>query len=203
MNTEFDFEYASPLAPLPDHAVLGTSLLPPFPANTEVAVFGMGCFWGAERRFWIQPGIHTTAVGFAGGRPDNPGYLDVSRGDTGHAEVVLVVYYPQQISYASLLRVFWESHDPTQGMRQGNDVGPQYRSVIYTYSADQFDAAKASAQTYQHRLREHYHKPDITTEIKTAPCFSYADAFHQQYLANNPDGYCGLGGTGVCYSPGG
>jgi peptide-methionine (S)-S-oxide reductase len=183
--------------PVPDrHFVLGRPLRPPFPDGVERAVFGMGCFWGAEKRFWSLPGVHTTAVGYAGGYTPNPTYEEVCTGRTGHNEVVLVVYDPAKIGYAELLRVFWESHDPTQGMRQGNDVGTQYRSGIYVHDAAQRAAAEASRAAYQAALGAAGHGA-ITTEIVDAPDFYYAEGFHQQYLAKNPHGYCGLGGTGV------
>jgi peptide-methionine (S)-S-oxide reductase len=169
---------------------------PPFPAGYEQAVFGLGCFWGAERKFWQTPGVYTTAVGYAGGYTPNPTYEEVCSGRTGHTEVVLVVFDPELISYEALLKVFWESHDPTQGMRQGNDVGTQYRSAIYTYSDAQRRAAEASRESYQHALSARGYGA-ITTEIRPAPEFYYAEHYHQQYLAKNPMGYCGLGGTGV------
>jgi peptide-methionine (S)-S-oxide reductase len=183
--------------PVPDtHFVLGTPLEPPFPEDTERVIFGMGCFWGAERAFWEARGVYTTAVGYAGGYTPNPTYEEVCSGRTGHAEVVLVVFRPAEISYDELLRIFWEGHDPTQGMRQGNDVGTQYRSAVYATSEDQGDAALASRDRYQQRLREAGYG-EITTEIREAPEFYYAEDYHQQYLAKNPNGYCGLGGTGV------
>ena len=178
------------------HTVKGTPLKPPFPAGLETAVFGLGCFWGAERKFWQTPGVYTTAVGYAGGLTPNPTYEEVCSGRTGHTEVVLVVFDPKQVSYEALLRVFWESHDPTQGMRQGNDVGTQYRSAIYTYSEPQARAAEASRAAYERALGASGHGK-ITTEIRPAPEFYYAEDYHQQYLAKNPMGYCGLGGTGV------
>jgi peptide-methionine (S)-S-oxide reductase len=179
------------------HLVLGTPLAPPFPEGTERAVFGMGCFWGAERIFWqAQPSVYTTAVGYAGGFTPNPTYQEVCSGRTGHAEVVLVVYDPAQLSYEELLRLFWEGHDPTQGLRQGNDVGSQYRSAIYYESDAQRDAAVASAARFQEALTHAGHG-SITTEIAAAGPFYYAEDYHQQYLAANPNGYCGLGGTGV------
>ena len=181
------------------HAVLGTRLAPPFPEGLERAVFGMGCFWGAEKRFWQAPGVHTTAVGYAGGHTPNPTYQEVCGGLSGHTEVVLVVFDPKLTDYAALLRIFWEAHDPTQGMRQGNDVGTQYRSAIYTAGAAQREAAQASRDAYQTRLASAGHGP-ITSEIADAPEFYYAEEYHQQYLAKNPGGYCGLGGTGVCYA---
>jgi peptide-methionine (S)-S-oxide reductase len=181
---------------LPPHLVLGTTLTPPFPEGTERAVFGMGCFWGAERKFWQAEGVHTTAAGYAGGTTADPSYEQVCSGRTGHAEVVLVVYDPARISYDDLLRIFWENHDPTQGMRQGNDIGTQYRSAIYTYSEAQAKAALASRDSYQVMLsRAGY--GEITTELREAPEFFYAEDYHQQYLARNPNGYCGMGGTGV------
>ena len=183
--------------PVPDrHAVNGAPLQPPFPAGLEQAVFALGCFWGAERKFWQQPGVYTTAAGYAGGITKNPTYEEVCSGRTGHAEVVLVVFDPAKVSYDALLARFWESHDPTQGMRQGNDVGTQYRSAIYVYSEDQRRAAERSREIYDRALRQSGHSP-ITTEIKDAPPFYYAEPYHQQYLAKNPGGYCGIGGTGV------
>ena len=180
------------------HHVNGHSLQPPFPEGMEQALFGLGCFWGAERRFWETPGVYTTAVGYAAGITPNPTYQEVCTGMTGHNEVVLVVYDPAIVSYEELLKVFWESHDPTQGMRQGNDSGTQYRSGIYVYNALQLAAARASRERYQSRL-EGKGIGAITTEIIEAPAFYYAEDYHQQYLAKNPGGYCGLGGTGVCY----
>jgi peptide-methionine (S)-S-oxide reductase len=180
----------------PAHAVLGTPLEPPFPDDTERAVFAMGCFWGAERGFWETGGVYTTAVGYAGGHTTNPTYEEVCGGRTGHAEAVLVVFRPADVSYEELLRQFWEGHDPTQGMRQGNDAGTQYRSAIYTYSDGQRDAAEASRERYQERLTAAGHG-EITTEIEPAGEFYYAEDYHQQYLAKVPNGYCGLGGTGV------
>ena len=183
--------------PVPDtHFVLGTPLEPPFPEDTERAIFGMGCFWGAERGFWEARGVYTTAVGYAGGYTPNPTYEEVCSGRTGHAEVVLVVFRPAEMSYDELLRIFWEGHDPTQGMRQGNDVGTQYRSAVYATSEEQRDAAVASRDRYQQRLRDAGYG-EVTTEIREAPEFYYAEDYHQQYLAKNPNGYCGLGGTGV------
>jgi peptide-methionine (S)-S-oxide reductase len=183
------------------HFVLGTSLTPPFPKGTELAMFGLGCFWGAEKQFWKVPGVISTAVGYAAGHTSNPTYREVCSGRTDHAEVVRVVYDPSRVSYEHLLKVFWESHDPTQGMRQGNDVGTQYRSGIYVSSPEQRRAAEASKQAYEHRLRAAGYG-EITTEIKDAPPFYYAEDYHQQYLAKNPSGYCGLGGTGVQCSTG-
>jgi peptide-methionine (S)-S-oxide reductase len=178
------------------HAVNGHPLQPPFLEAMELALFGLGCFWGAERKFWPIGGVYTTAVGYAGGFTPNPTYEEVCTGLTGHNEVVRVVFDPKMISYERLLKVFWEAHDPTQGMRQGNDVGTQYRSGIYTVGAAQRAAAEASIKTYQAALQDAGHRP-ITTEIADAPEFYYAEAYHQQYLAKNPGGYCGLGGTGV------
>jgi len=183
--------------PVPDtHFVNGNRITPPFPAGLETAVFGMGCFWGAERKFWEAAGVYSTAVGYAGGSTPNATYREVCSGMTGHTEVVLVVFDPKVTSYDALLRTFWENHDPTQGMRQGNDVGTQYRSAIYTFSPAQRQAAEASRDAYQKRLGAAGYGP-ITTEIADAPPFYYAEDYHQQYLAKNPDGYCGLGGTGV------
>jgi len=178
------------------HTVLGTPLAPPFPEGTERALFGMGCFWGAERKFWELDGVYTTAVGYAGGITRNPTYREVCSGRTGHAEVVLVVYDPKRVSYADLMRTFWENHDPTQGMRQANDVGTQYRSAIYPTTVEQRRAAEASREEYQRALSSAGHGK-ITTEIADEPPFYYAEDYHQQYLAKNPGGYCGLGGTGV------
>jgi len=185
-----------PMRVPPRHTVLGTPLLPPFPEGSERAVFGMGCFWGAERKFWELDGVYTTAVGYAGGYTKNPTYREVCSGGTGHAEVVLVVYDPKRVSYAELLRTFWESHDPTQGMRQGNDVGTQYRSAVYGTSKAQREAAEASREQYQAALAK-AGRGRITTEIADEPAFYYAEDYHQQYLAKNPGGYCGIGGTGV------
>ena len=183
--------------PVPErHAVNGTPLEGPFPAGLEEAVFAMGCFWGAERKFWQESGVYTTAVGYAGGHTKNPTYEEVCSGRTGHAEVVYVVFDPKKVSYDDLLKRFWENHDPTQGMRQGNDVGTQYRSAIYVYSDEQRRAAERSKEAYESALRQHGYKP-ITTEIRDAPTFYYAEDYHQQYLAKNPGGYCGIGGTGV------
>ncbi|MBU3056111.1 peptide-methionine (S)-S-oxide reductase MsrA [Pseudomonas indica] len=184
--------------PVPEaHYVNGNPLQPPFPAGLQQAVFGLGCFWGAERRFWQQPGVWTTAVGYAGGVTPNPTYDEVCSGLTGHTEVVLVVFDPQVTSYEALLKVFWEAHNPTQGMRQGNDVGTQYRSAIYTFDAAQRAAAESTRERFQAELTK-AGLGEITTEIADAPPFYYAEAYHQQYLAKNPNGYCGLGGTGVC-----
>ena len=181
------------------HAVLDTPLEPPFPAGLARAVFGMGCFWGAERKFWQLPGVYTTAVGYAGGLTPNPTYEEVCSGLTGHTEVVLVVFDPAVVAYADLLRVFWENHDPTQGMRQGNDRGTQYRSAIYTSTSDDAGAARASEQAYAARLGAAGYGA-VTTEIRDAPPFYYAEGYHQQYLHKNPQGYCGIGGTGVVCS---
>jgi peptide-methionine (S)-S-oxide reductase len=178
------------------HTVLGTPLEGPFDASLEIAMFGLGCFWGAERVFWKVPGVYTTAVGYAAGHTPNPTYREVCSGQTGHNEVVLVVFDPAKVSYGALLSVFWESHDPTQGMRQGNDWGTQYRSGIYTYSEAQSAAALASLEGYNERLMAAGYTA-ITTEILSATEFYYAEAYHQQYLDKNPAGYCGIGGTGV------
>ncbi len=187
---------AEPMAVPARHMVTGHPLALPFPAGLETAMFGMGCFWGAERLFWQLPGVHTTAVGYAGGHTENPTYEEVCSGLTGHTEAVLVVFDPKVIGYADLLRAFWESHDPTQGMRQGNDVGTQYRSGIYTYSDEQRRMAEVSKADYEAALKARGLK-GITTEIREAPPFYYAEPYHQQYLAKNLNGYCGLGGTGV------
>ena len=178
------------------HHVLRTRLQPPFPDGVERAMFGMGCFWGAERKFWTLTGVYSTAVGYAAGFTPNPTYREVCSGQTGHSEVVLVVFDPKQISYDDLLKVFWENHDPTQGMRQGNDIGTQYRSGIYYYGDAQRQAAERSRDAFQRKLIEAGY-PKITTEILQAPEFYYAEDYHQQYLSKNPDGYCGLGGTGI------
>ena len=183
--------------PVPEkHFVNANPLVPPFPAGTELAMFGLGCFWGAERKFWKERGVFSTAAGYAAGYTPNPDYEEVCTGLTGHNEAVRVVFEPKLVSYATLLRIFWESHDPTQGMRQGNDVGTQYRSGIYVYSAEQRKLAEASRAAYQKGLTTSGYGP-ITTEIVDAPEFYYAEDYHQQYLAKNPNGYCGLGGTGV------
>jgi peptide-methionine (S)-S-oxide reductase len=178
------------------HFVNGHPLAGPYPERSEKALFGLGCFWGAERVFWQAPGVWVTAVGYAGGSTPNPTYEEVCSGRTGHTEAVLVVYDPAVTSYDALLKLFWESHDPTQGMRQGNDVGTQYRSAIYTYSPEQRRAAEATREVFQPRL-ETARFGAITTEIADAPPFYFAEGYHQQYLAKNPHGYCGLGGTGV------
>lgn len=180
------------------HYVLDASLAGPFPQHMEMAMFGLGCFWGAERKFWQLSGVHSTAVGYAAGFTPNPSYQEVCSGMTGHNEVVRVVFDPEQISYRELLQTFWESHNPTQGMRQGNDVGTQYRSGIYTYSEEQQALAEETLANYQRALKAKG-LPAITTEVITAPEFYFAEDYHQQYLAKNPGGYCGLGGTGVCY----
>ena len=178
------------------HQVNGRPLQPPFPAGMEQALFGMGCFWGAERLFWLLDGVYITAVGYAGGHTPEPTYAEVCGGGTGHSEVVLVVFDPAHILYGELLRVFWEGHDPTQGMRQGNDIGTQYRSCLYTFGPVQARLAEASRGAYQAALGEGGWG-DITTEIRPAGPFHYAEDYHQQYLAKNPGGYCGLGGTGI------
>jgi peptide-methionine (S)-S-oxide reductase len=178
------------------HLVLGTPIVPPFPEGLETAVFGMGCFWGAERMFWQTEGVHTTAVGYSGGTTPHPTYEQVCSGRTGHAEVVLVVFDPARVSYDTLLATFWEGHDPTQGMRQGNDVGTQYRSAVFTASGAQQQAAEESCRAYQKQLTAAGYGA-ITTEIRPGGEFFYAEDYHQQYLARNPNGYCGLGGTGV------
>jgi peptide-methionine (S)-S-oxide reductase len=178
------------------HFVNGNRIVAPFPANLRVAVFGLGCFWGAERKFWQLEGVYSTAVGYSGGFTPNPTYEEVCSGRTGHAEVVQVVFDPEVVSYGELLKLFWESHDPTQGMRQGNDIGTQYRSAIYTLSAEQLAAAERSKAAYSENLRSAGHGA-ATTEIAPAPEFYYAEEYHQQYLAKNPNGYCGIGGCGV------
>ncbi len=178
------------------HFVNGNALKGPYPEGLETAMFGLGCFWGAERKFWMMDGVHVTAVGYAAGHTPNPTYQEVCSGQTGHNEVVLVVFDPGKTSYDMLLKTFWESHDPTQGMRQGNDVGTQYRSGIYVYSDAQRDAALASKQAFERELQSRGFG-GITTEILSAPEFYFAEDYHQQYLAKNPSGYCGLGGTGV------
>ena len=188
---------ADPIRVSESHFVTGNPIKPPFPGHMQQAMFGMGCFWGAERTFWKQDGVFSTAVGYAGGHTPNPTYDEVCTGMTAHNEVVLVVFDTQSVTYQQLLKVFWESHDPTQGMRQGNDVGTQYRSAIYLFSDEQREAAERSLQDYQAALSEQG-LPEISTEILDAPAFYYAETYHQQYLAKNPNGYCGLGGTGVC-----
>jgi peptide-methionine (S)-S-oxide reductase len=186
------------IEPPASHFVNEHPLAGPFPQGMQMAMFGMGCFWGAEKGFWQLPGVYSTAVGYAGGFTPNPTYEEVCSGMTGHNEVVRVVYDPAKIDYQALLRAFWEGHDPTQGMRQGNDVGTQYRSAIYTFDEAQWAAASASRDDYQHALLQTTGAP-ITTEIVSAPVFYFAEGYHQQYLAKNPQGYCGLGGTGVAY----
>jgi peptide-methionine (S)-S-oxide reductase len=187
---------SSPLATAEHHDVNGHPLKGPYPDGYETAVFGLGCFWGAERKFWQTPGVWVTAVGYAGGITENPTYEEACSGRTGHTEAVLVIFDPAVVSYDELLKVFWESHNPTQGMRQGNDVGTQYRSAIYTYGPEQAAAAAASKAAYEASL-ERAGYPEITTEIREAPEFFFAEDYHQQYLNKNPGGYCGLGGTGV------
>lgn len=191
---------AEPLPVADTHHVNGNPIKPPFPAGLQQAVFGLGCFWGAERRFWQQSGVFSTAVGYAGGYTPNPTYEEVCSGLTGHTEVVLVVFDPQQTSFETLLKVFWEAHNPTQGMRQGNDQGTQYRSAIYCQDEVQLRAAQTSQARFQTEL-DKAGMGSITTEIAEAPTFYYAETYHQQYLAKNPNGYCGLGGTGVCLPP--
>ncbi len=186
----------SPMPVSETHAVNGNRLTPPFPSGMATAVFGMGCFWGAERLFWQTAGVHSTAVGYAGGYTDNPTYEETCTGMTGHTEVVLVVFDPSVVSYDALLKVFWEGHDPTQGMRQGNDAGTQYRSAVYTVDESQGERAGASAEVYGQALRE-AGRGEITTEIAPLTQFYYAEDYHQQYLAKVPNGYCGIGGTGV------
>jgi peptide-methionine (S)-S-oxide reductase len=187
---------AAPM-PVPDaHFINGHPIKAPFPAGLEQAVFGLGCFWGAERLFWKLPGVYSTAVGYAGGQTKNPSYEEVCSGFTNHTEAVLVVFDPKKIGYEELLKAFWEGHDPTQGMRQGNDAGTQYRSAIYTHGADQMKAALASKDAFQKSLQKSGFGT-ISTEIREAPEFYYAEDYHQQYLGKNPNGYCGLGGTGV------
>jgi peptide-methionine (S)-S-oxide reductase len=178
------------------HRVLKSPLTPPWPEGHEQAIFALGCFWGAERKFWQQDGVYSTQVGYAGGQTLNPSYEEVCSGATGHTEVVRVIFDPQRVSYDELLRLFWESHDPTQGMRQGNDIGTQYRSAIYTFSPQQKTTAEASLASFQQRLQAAGY-PAITTELAEAPPFYYAEEYHQQYLAKNPGGYCGLGSTSV------
>ena len=183
--------------PVPErHFVNGHPLKPPFPEGMQQALFGMGCFWGAERMFWETPGVYTTAVGYAGGETPNPSYEEVCSGCTNHTEAVRVVFDPAEVSYEALLKVFWEGHDPTQGMRQGNDAGTQYRSAIYAYGEEQLQAARATKQAFEKALAKRGFGR-ITTEIRAAPAFYYAEDYHQQYLGKNPNGYCGLGGTGV------
>ena len=190
----------TPIPTSENHYLNGRSMFEPYPENTELAMFGAGCFWGVERKFWQKDGVYVTASGYSGGYTQNPSYREVCTGMTGHNEVVRVVFFPEQISYDSLLQVFWECHDPTQGMRQGNDVGTQYRSGIYTYGEEQKNLALASHAAYSEAIRQKGFG-SITTEIVDASEFYYAEAEHQQYLGKNPYGYCGLGGTGVCYVP--
>ena len=187
-----------PMPVIHDHTVLGTPLTGPFPSHLETAMFGLGCFWGAERVFWSIPGVYTTAVGYAAGKTPNPTYDEVCTGQTGHNEVVLVVFDPAVVTYADLLGVFWEGHNPTQGMRQGNDIGTQYRSAIYVSDEADLVAVRASQTAYQTALNA-AGRGDITTEIKPLDAFYAAEDYHQQYLAKVPNGYCGIGGTGVCY----
>jgi peptide-methionine (S)-S-oxide reductase len=189
---------STPLEVPETHFVNGHRIVPPFPAGLREAMFGLGCFWGAEKLFWQLPGVYSTAVGYAGGFTPNPTYQEVCSGDTGHAEVVRVIYDPQKISYAQLLKAFWESHDPTQGMRQGNDLGTQYRSAIYALDEEQRKAAEESKRIYQARLTA-AGRGTITTEIREAPQFYYAEDYHQQYLAKNPDGYCPDHSCGVSF----
>lgn len=187
-----------PLPVLAEHYVTGRPLTPPYPEDMAVAEFAMGCFWGAERLFWETDGVYVTAVGYAGGHTPNPLYEEVCSGMTGHTEAVRVVYDPSIITFDELLTLFWESHDPTQGMRQSNDVGTQYRSAIYTHSEKQLEQAQASKDRFEQRLKSNGYG-DITTEIRPAPTFYFAEDYHQQYLAKVPNGYCGIAGTGVCY----
>ena len=191
---------AAAMQPVPAHFVHGRPLQAPFPQGSERLLVGMGCFWGAERLFWQTPGVWTTAVGYAGGYTPNPTYEEVCSGYTGHAEVVLVVFHPNEVCYADLLKVFWEGHDPTQGMRQGNDIGTQYRSALYVYDGRQRELATDSQERYQQALQKAGYG-GISTEIADAPPFYYAEHYHQQYLAKVPNGYCGLGGTGVTCAP--
>lgn len=188
---------ATPMPVTNRHAVLGHPIQPPFPEGLQQVLFGMGCFWGAEKAFWSLPGVYSTAVGYAGGLTPNPLYDEVCSGYTGHNEVVLVVYDPLRVTLEGLLKTFWEGHDPTQGMRQGNDVGTQYRSSIDVFDEAQREAAQQSLERYQQALTQAGRRADITTEIRSAPVFYYAEDDHQQYLAKNPDGYCGHGGCGV------
>jgi len=191
---------ADPIQPAPEHFVSGNRFVEPVPEHLQKAVFGLGCFWGAERLFWELEGVYSTAAGYAGGITQNPSYEDVCSGGSGHTEVVLVFFDPEKISFQTLLAAFWESHDPTQGMRQGNDRGTQYRSAIYGSNAKQLQEAKASAEAFQAALNEKSYSA-ITTEISELSDFYYAEDYHQQYLAKNPAGYCGLAGTGACYRP--
>jgi peptide-methionine (S)-S-oxide reductase len=191
-----------PLPVAEKHFVNGNRLAPPFPAGFELALFGLGCFWGAERLFWELPGVWSTSVGYAGGFTPNPTYPEVCTGQTGHTEVVRVVFDPKKVSYSELLKAFWESHNPTQGMRQGGDVGTQYRSAIYAIGDQKLELAEHSKAAYQRALADAGHGGSITTEVMPAPEYYYAEDYHQQYLAKNPDGYCGLGGTGVACAAG-
>jgi peptide-methionine (S)-S-oxide reductase len=198
-NTETALPGRTEEMPVPEtHFVNGNPMKGPFAGHLEQAMFGMGCFWGAERRFWEREGVYITAAGYAAGITPNPTYEEVCSGMTGHNEVVLVVFDPTIVTYQDLLEIFWDSHDPTQGMRQGNDIGTQYRSGIYTFSENQAQQAQQSLEVFQGKLREKGF-PAITTEVISAPDFYYAEHYHQQYLAKLPNGYCGLGGTGVCY----
>lgn len=192
---------SEPMPLEPDHVLNGQPLRGPWPSHLEIAYFAMGCFWGVERLFWQQPGVVVTAAGYQGGYTPNPSYQEVCTGQTGHAESVLVVFDPAQISYADLLKLFWEQHDPAQGMRQGGDIGTQYRSVLFTTSAQQQAAAEASLQAFSSAMQQAGDARAITTQVLPAPTFYYAESYHQQYLARNPDGYCGLGGIGVCLPP--
>lgn len=192
---------AEPMRLAPAHVINGHSMLPPFPAGLEIAYFAMGCFWGVERLFWQQPGVYVTAVGYQGGFTPHPTYQEVCTGLTGHAESVMVVFDPLQTSYDNLLKAFWEQHDPTQGMRQGGDIGTQYRSVLFTGNAQQQARAEASLSAYAAALAAAGKPESITTAVEPAPVFYYAEEYHQQYLAKNPDGYCGLGGIGICLPP--
>jgi peptide-methionine (S)-S-oxide reductase len=185
----------------PQHFVSGHSMRAPYPAGLELAYFAMGCFWGVERLFWQQAGVYTTAVGYQGGFTPNPTYQEVCTGLTGHTESVLVVFDPLQIQYADLLKLFWEQHDPAQGMRQGGDIGTQYRSVLFTLNAAQAAEAEASRQAFQHAMAAAQDHRPVTTQITPAPAFYFAEEYHQQYLAKNPAGYCGLGGIGICLPP--
>ena len=185
------------ITPSEPHFVNGNAMTGPYPEGLATVLFGMGCFWGAERLFWQLPGVHVTAVGYAGGQTPNPTYHETCTGRTGHTEVVLVVYDPEKISFEALLKVFWENHDPTQGMRQGNDTGTQYRSAVYVGSAKDLAITELSKQAYQTALQDGGHPASITTEIRTLETFYFAEDYHQQYLAKNPAGYCGIGGTGV------
>lgn len=191
---------STPITVSERHAVNGHRIVPPFPEGMKLALFGLGCFWGAERKLWQVPGVYSTASGYAGGSTPNPTYEEVCSGYTGHSEVVRVVYDPAKVSYETLLKTFWESHDPTQGMRQGNDIGTQYRSGIYVYDAEQRALAEESRERYAQALQRAGHD-EVTTQIQDAPEFYYAEDYHQQYLHKNPSGYCGLGGCGVTYAP--